>query len=205
MRNEVKEPANLLRKLLPSVLVNGAVPLLAYTLLSGPLGSGTTALAVAAAIPVVFTAAKFVMRHRLDPLGVLAIVGYAVALIVLVLSNGNDLVLKLHEAVVTGPLGLVCLVSVVVGKPLHGVVLNLMSRRNPQLPQGNRPELRKISMIMTTLIGATLVLHALVLLVLALGLPTGTYLAVSHPIGLCVLAAGIAAMLWYRNRLRART
>jgi hypothetical protein len=53
----------------------------------------------------------------------------------------------------------------------------------------------------TTLLGTTLVLHALVLLVLALSLPTGAYLAVSRPAGLATIAVGLAVLLWYRRHL----
>ena len=47
-----------------------------------------------------------------------------------------------------------------------------------------------------------MVVHALVLLTLALSLPTQTYLEVSRPVGLSVLAAGLGSLFWYRNHRR---
>ena len=45
---------------------------------------------------------------------------------------------------------------------------------------------------------------AFAMLVLAVRLPTGTYLAVARPIGWALLAGGGGILLWYRARLRAR-
>jgi hypothetical protein len=59
--------------------------------------------------------------------------------------------------------------------------------------------------VVTAVLGSTLVVHALVLLVLALSLPTGEYLAIARPLGLAVVAAGAAVIMWYRRRLVARS
>lgn len=186
-------------------VLNGLVPLAAYTLIRPHAGSDATALAIAAAIPVACTAGEFAWRRRIDPIGVFAVLGYGVALIALLLSGGNPLVLKLHEAVLTGPLGLICLASVAVGRPLHLVVLRALARRDPKWTSAvERLGHGRTSAVLTAIIGTTLSIHALVALVLALLLPTGTYLAVSRPIGWCVIAAGAGVLLWYRTRLRTR-
>jgi FtsH-binding integral membrane protein len=58
---------------------------------------------------------------------------------------------------------------------------------------------------MTALLGTMLLLHALVLLALALTESTSTFLSVSRPVGWAITGAGVAALLWYRRRLRSRT
>jgi predicted permease len=183
------------RRFLPSFVVNAALPFVAYSLLRNQI-SDFAALAAACAVPVVATAVAFIVRRRLDPIGVVAAIGFLVALMVVVLSGGNEIVLKLQEAVVTG---LLCLASVAVGRPLHAVVLKLAARRNPRLALNHR---HRTSMIVTTVVGATLVVHALALLVLAITEPTGTYLALARPVGLPIIAAGLGWVAWYRHRLR---
>jgi hypothetical protein len=186
------------RRYLLSIVVNAALPFVAYSLLRNQI-SDFAALATACAIPVVATAVVFVVRRRLDPIGMVAATGYLVALLVAVLSGGNEIVLKLHEAIVTGPFGLICLASVAVGRPLHAVALKLAARRNPRLALNHR---HRTSMILTAVVGATLVVHALALLVLAITEPTGTYLALARPVGLPIIAVGLGWVVWYRARLR---
>jgi hypothetical protein len=193
------------RRLLISLALNGAAPLLAYTLLRPHVGGDAAALAIGAAIPVAFTVVTFAWRRRLDPIGALAVLAYGIALLVLVLSGGNTIVLKLHDAVVTGPIGLLCLVSVAIRRPLHLVILRFLGRRDPRLAAVARdPARRRASAVFTTLFGATFLIHFAALLALALVLPTSTFLALSRPVGLSIIAAGVASLLWYRNRLRAR-
>jgi hypothetical protein len=195
--------AELWRRIAPSVVISAVVPLVLYTVLRPHVGSDATALLAAAAVPTVFTLTKLALRKRLDPIGVIAVCGYAIAVLVLVATGGNPLVLKLHEAVVTGPLGLVCLGSAAIGKPLHMVVMRLVARRKPALEQAlHAPGSRRSSTVITVLLGVMTVVHALVLLVLALSLPTGTYLAVSRPAGLAVLAVGVGSLVWHRNHRR---
>jgi hypothetical protein len=192
--------AGLLRRIGPSLVVSAVVPLVVYTFLRPHVGGDATALLVAAAVPTAFTLGKLAWRRRLDPIGLIAVCGFAVAVLVLVATGGNTVVLKLHEAVVTGPLGLACLASVAIGKPLHQVVLRLVVRRDPALERlRHAPGSRRASNVITVVLGATLVLHALVLLVLALSLPTQMYLEVSRPVGLAVLAVGIGSLFWVRN------
>jgi hypothetical protein len=192
--------AGLWRRIAPSILISAVVPVVVYTVLRPHVGSDATALLVAAAVPAVFTLAKLAWRRRWDPIGVIAVCGFAIALTVLVATGGNTLVLKLHEAVVTGPLGLVLLGSAAIGKPLHLVALRLFARRNPALARlSQAPGSRRSSTVITVLLGSMMVLHAVVLLVLALSLPTQTYLETSRPAGLVVLALGIGSLFWYRN------
>jgi FtsH-binding integral membrane protein len=185
---------------------NGGVPLLGYALLRPHVGSDATALAIGAAIPVTVTVALFCWRRRVDPIGVLSVLGFGIAVLILVLSGGNPLVLKLQDAVVTGPIGLVCLVSVAVRRPLHLVVFQFLARHNPRWEHLTRdPGRRRTSTVITALIGAMLLLHAMVLLVLALTQPTSVFLALSRPVGWSVTVAGVAALLWYRSRMQARS
>jgi FtsH-binding integral membrane protein len=188
-----------------SVLFNGVAPIVVYAVLRSHVGSDATALAIGTAVPIVVTATGFAIRRRLEPIGTVAVVVFGIALIITALSGGNVLVLKLQDAIVTGPLGLACLVSVAVKRPLHLVVMRLAARRNPALQRVvDGPAARRNSTVMTALLGTMLLLHALVLLALALTESTSTFLSVSRPAGWAITGAGVVALLWYRRRLRNR-
>jgi hypothetical protein len=199
MRSVLEAPR---RRLAVSVLLNAAAPLVVYLLVRSHVDSDVTALAIAVTVPVAVTLGGFAIRRTVDPVGAVAVAAFGVVLAVLALSGGNPLVLKLQEAVVTGPLGVVLLGSVAIGRPAHLLVFRVLARRDPARAAGlgGRAHHRAATVV-TTVLGTTLVLHALVLLVLALSLPTGTYLAVSRPIGLAVAAAGVGVLMWYRHRL----
>ncbi|MGW5364935.1 VC0807 family protein [Actinopolymorpha pittospori] len=199
------QPRVQLRRLLPSVALNGGVPLLLYALLRPHVSSDVTALAIAGAVPVVLTVAELAWRRRLDVFGVIAVAGFGVVLLLQLLSGGNALLLKLQDSVVTGPLGLLCLGSVAVRRPLHLLVLLLLATRKPELTAVlEDPARRRTSMVFTALVGSTLFVHALAMLVLAVTLPTTTFLALSRPVGWAVLGIGVVCVYWYRKRLPNR-
>lgn len=191
--------------MLPSLVLNAVLPLLVYQLLRSAVGSDVVALGIGAAIPVLVTAVEFVWRRRVDPIGVVAIVAFALVLVVLALTGGDPLILELHDAVLTGPLGLVFLGSVAVRKPLLLVVRRLLAARSTQSPNTlSTADERAALSTLTALIGVILLVHALLILVLALTLPIPTFLAVGRPIGWVVIALGLLTVLRYRTRLRAR-
>jgi hypothetical protein len=194
------------RAIAPSVVLNAVVPLVVYLLVRPHVGSDLTALAIGAVIPVAGTLLLSLVRRRVDLIGVVAVMAFGLALLVAFLSGGDPLVLKLHDAVITGPLGIVLLGSVAIRKPLHLVIFRIVARRNPKFAhvvQG--PHAFRSSMVITSLAGGMMAVHALVILLLAVAMPTATFLAVSRPIGWAVLGAGFAGILWWRKRLRART
>lgn len=191
-----RKPAGATLMVAVSLLLNGVVPLVAYLLLRPHVSSDAVALAIALAVPVVGTIGMFAWRRRVDVIGVAAVVAYGIALVVLVLSGGNAFVLKLQEAVVTGPLGLVLLGSVAFRRPLLHVLLKLAGK---ELPGGGRA-----ATVLTAILGTTMVLHAAALTVLALVLPTSGVLAVSRIVGIGIIGLGVLVLLSYRNRVRPR-
>ncbi len=183
-----------------SVLISAVAPVLAYLLIRPHLHSDTTALVIAAAIPVSYTATVLLWRRRLDPVGVIAIAGFAFGLLLLVATGGNELAFKLREDVWTGPVGLACLISVAVRRPLLLLVLQIAARRNPGIAERLRapgPGVHRITTVSTLVIGAILVVHAAVLIIIALTTSTGTYLAVSKPISWGIIGAGLIPLVWW--------
>jgi drug/metabolite transporter (DMT)-like permease len=184
------------------VVVNLAAPVLTYVLIRPHVHSDLIALVIGAAIPVAYTAGVLLWRRRLDPVGVIAIVCFVLGLLLVIATGGNELVFKIREDIWTGPIGLVCLISVAVHRPLFLVVLRLAARRSPQVAERiSKPGIHRISTVTTAAIGVILLVHAVVLILLALTTSTTTFLAISRPIGLAILGVGLGALvLWIKHQ-----
>ena len=182
------------RSVLPRLLTRIIVPLAGYAVLRPFVGSDAEALVIAGSVPAAWTLGILVARRRIDPLGLLGTAGFGVSLLLLWFSGGSAVAVKLGEPVVTGLIGVAFLLSVVVGKPLYGMIMR-MTRR----PVG------AYAKPFTLIIGAILVVHTAVVVALAIALPTTEYLAVGRPVGWAVIAVGLGGLLWYRKRAVSST
>jgi hypothetical protein len=188
---------------LVSLAINAAVPVLAYLLLRPYVHSDISALVIAAAVPTCYTAGVFWWRRRLDPVGAIAIAGFAFGLLLLVATGGNELAFKLREDIWTGPLGLVCLISAALRRPLFFLALRLAARRNAQVAERiGDPGAHRIATVTTVIIGVVLLIHALIMVVLAFTTSTATFLAVSRPISWVTVGGGLAFLVWWIRRQR---
>jgi hypothetical protein len=165
-------------RLLFSVLL----PVVAYAIFRDTLG-----LAVAGAVPVGYGIVLAVWRRRVDWLAVVASIAFAIACVAAALT-GSALPLKVHEAVVTGALGLVLLAAVAVRRPVP--LARLL--KTPAADDS----------VLGVLVGGFLLLHALIHVVLALTLPTGEFVVVSRVVGWSLIGAGVAGLIIYRRRTR---
>jgi hypothetical protein len=191
------------REPLIRLVINAAVLLGVYLLLRPHVQSDVTALVIGAAIPAAYTAGVFLSRRRLDPVGVIALACFGLGLLLVIATGGNEHVFKLREDIWTGPLGLACLISVAVRRPLLYEALRLVARRNAQVAERiRRPEARRITTVATAVIGVILLVHALVLVVLAVTTSTAAFLAVSRPISWVIVGGGLAALVWWIRRER---
>lgn len=189
-----------LKSALPSLALNILVPTAAYFVLEHRMDN-TSALMLSGAIPTAFTIAGFIRARRISALGLLSIAGFAVAVAMSALSGGSPLAFELQDPLLTGTVGLALLISVVMRKPLLLVGVRMAAQTNPALvDQLAKPSAAHRMTVLTTIVGATLALHSTALTLLALTRSTGTYVAMSKPIGLPILAAGLAVMVLYRRR-----
>jgi hypothetical protein len=194
----------MLASLLPSALANIVAPALAYALIRPHVASSATALLAAMAIPAGWTLATFAWRRRADRLGLLSVAVSAVALAVTYLTSGSALALELQDPAETGAIGLACMVSVLARRPLYLTVLRLLARRNAEAARMlSDPAIRRSATVETAIIAAILLVHAIAITILALTLPTATFLAVCRVVGLPIIAAGLSLLIWYRRRRRA--
>jgi hypothetical protein len=189
---------------LASLIISFVVPLLSYGLIRPHVGSSAMALALAGAIPVVFTLAVLVVRRRLSPVGVAGAVSFGIGVLVSWACGGSTLALELQDPAIFGAIGIAFMVSVVIGRPLHPVILRMLGRSDPRYTDiANRAE-HRTSMVTTTVLGLTLLAYAVALAVLALTQSTSTFVALQHPVGLPIVATGIGGLFFYQRRVQAR-
>jgi hypothetical protein len=189
---------------LASLVINFAAPLGAYYLIHAHVRSSALAFALAGAIPVGYTLVMLAVRRRLDPLGVISVVTFGISVLVSWACGGSTLALELQDPALTGAFGIACLVSVAIGRPLHPVILRLLGRGNPRYAQIADRAQTRTSMVTTAILGLAITGRAAALAVLALTQPTGTFVALQHPVGLSILGLGLAGLFCYRHRLQAR-
>lgn len=165
------------------------LPLLVYGLVRPAVSSDALGLAIAAAIPVLYSIALAVARRRIDPLAGLSAVGFSVACLISVLTGGSSLPLKLHEAFVTFGVGIVLVIAALVGRPLPVA----------RLVRVARPD-RRLERSLGVIVGGFLVLHALLHVALAASLSTSSYLVAGRLINFGTIAIGVFALSAYRLR-----
>ncbi|HJP79444.1 MAG TPA: VC0807 family protein [Pseudonocardiaceae bacterium] len=184
-----------LRTFLPNLLVNWLAPVAVYELLGPRLNNDLLTLTISASIPALITIGTFVIRRRVNVLGLIAVTGFAIGLAVSVFTGGNELAIKLHEPVLTGAIGLILLVSVAIGRPLFLFVYRLLDRSGTPAPMSKRR-----AAVLSAWVGVTLLVHGIVITILALTLPTSTFMPLYRPIGLPILLIGIGTLFWYVRR-----
>lgn len=172
------------------LLLSAAGPV-AYFAVRPFAGSDIAALAIAGAVPAAYTIAFTLLRRRIDLLSLLNAVGYALACAVSLLAGGSSLPLKLPEATATFLIGLVLLGTVLARRPLP--VARLL-----KAPRADR----HLDATLSSMIGAFLLVHALLTLTLAMTLPTATYLVAGRAVNWAVIAAGALSLYGYLLRLR---
>lgn len=195
----------MLVSMLPSVLANIAAPAVAYSLVRPQVSTSAGALLAAMAIPVAWTLGTFAWRRRADRLGLASVAVSLVALGVSYFAGHSTLTLELQDPAETGALALACLVSVIMRRPLWLMVLRLLARGNAQaarLLAG--PSARHNATVETLIIGAMFGVHAVAITILALTVPTGTFVALSRPVGLPSLGIGLVVLIGYRRSRRRK-
>lgn len=192
------------KRLVVSVIVNGIIPISFYIMLRQIVGNDLNALAIAGAIPAARTIMLWLWRRQVDWIGALAVLSFMLALGISYLSGGSALALELRGSILMGMVGLACLISLVVGKPLVLGLVKLSAQNSSELSRifesedSNQLGRQRLTTL-TTVIGCVLVGKTVVDVVLALALPTTTFLAVSRVVNWAILGSGLA-FIWLTRR-----
>jgi hypothetical protein len=184
------------------------VPVAAYVILLRALHSETLALAITETIPVAWVLAIGFSKRRVDPIALVAAVVLGVALVVSIAMGGSALPLKLRRAVVTGSLGLACVASLAVRRPLLPAAIAILARAWPQsrrltgfLGDGSG---RERAFTLTAIIGITLLGDAVAQVTLALSVSTTTFVGTSRLARTAIFALGLALCGVYVRRSARR-
>jgi hypothetical protein len=168
-----------------------AVPAAAYFVVRPAVDSDAVALAVAGALPLAYQLMLILIARRVDPWALVSGLGLVLACAISALTGGSSLPLKLHEAAITFLAGVGLLAAALLHRPAPlGKLL--------RVPDADR----RLDASLSVLVGGFLVLHALLHLVLALLLPTSTYVVAGKIVNWATIAVGAAALWTYLRRLR---
>jgi uncharacterized membrane protein len=161
-------------------------PVVVYALLRPVVSTDALALAIAAAIPILYSVVLALARRRVDPFAGISAVGFSVACLVSVLTGDSSLPLKLHEAFVTFGVGVVLVLAALIRRPLPiGRLLRTDHRLDGSLG---------------SVVGGFLILHALLHFALAVSLSTGSYLVAGRAVSWGTIALGVLALAAFRRR-----
>ena len=188
-----------LRLLAPNLIVAGVLPVVAYALLRPYVPSDATALAIVMIFPVAEIVFERARRGRLEPIGVIALVGISLGLIGAVVFNGNATLLKVRESLITGVFGVICLLSLAAERPAMFYMGRMFATGGDPTRMAEFDEVwmlptvpRRFRMV-TAVWGIGLTGEAVFRLVLALSIPTQSFLIISQIVTWAVLGG----LLWF--------
>jgi hypothetical protein len=147
-----------------------------------------------------------IFRSGLDPRTRVAVLAIAVGVAAV---SGSSLPLKLRNAIITGPIGLVLLFSAVIDKPLLAVLMRRVARHEPDRAPRIEATLRSdrgrhVFRVLTAIAGLTLVADAAGQVILALSVSTSSFVATARVVRWVTIGAGIATAVAYVRRVRAQ-
>jgi hypothetical protein len=184
-----------------------AGPLVVYSMLRSAGHSAVTSLVISGTIPALGVIGGIIVQRSADFIGVLVLAGIAVGSVLGLVTHSTRLVL-LEGSVPTGAFGLICLVSLFVGRPL--MFRFALEFIGPGTPRGREfdglwqyVEFRRPFRNLTAVWGIAYVLEAAVRIFVVEHVTTGAALAVSKamPFGVTlVLAAWTVAYSAYQQR-----
>ena len=191
-----------LRMLLPNLIVAGVFPVVGYALLRPHVDSDAAALAVVLVFPVVEILYERIRRGRFEPIGIIALVGISLGLIGALVFSGDATLLKVRQSVLTGAFGALCLLSLAAPRPAMFYMGRMFATGGDAERMAEFEEIWQLPTvprrfrIVTLVWGVGLLGEAIFRTVLALTIPTQTFLIVSEIVNWSVLGG----LLWYSLR-----
>ncbi len=183
------------------------IPVATYVILSHVLHSDLVALAITEAIPIAWVLVIGLRKRRVEPIALAAAIVLAAAVLVSIASGGSVLPLKLRRAMITGPLGLACLGSVLVRRPLLPAVMDRLVGAWPQAARVTRilgaSAPGRQALVLTAIVGVTLLADATAQVTLALSVSTAAFLGASRLARTAVFALGLGVCGLYLRSVPA--
>lgn len=179
------------RHMLPSLLINVAVPFL-INILAKPYMSTIDALLLASVVPTLFTLGNFIVKKHIDFLGILSVISLLFSAAIALLFNSPRLLL-IQTSSVTGLLGLVMLISLLFPRPaLFYIVRSIVAQNDPQRFASfnfgwSFPQYRSFYRTLTAVWGCVTVANLLLQATLAFTLPISLVLVLNPILVTCIM------------------
>lgn len=189
--------------------VNAVAPFVIYQLADAKLGD-VGALLASSVPPIGWSVIEFARNRRVDALSLLVVFGIVFSLLAM-LGGGGAKFLQLRENLVTGAIGAIFLVSLVVRRPLIFYLARAgMSRRSDAAGLAefeqirDAPLFRRTMAMMTLVWGFGLIARTAAACVMVFTLPIPTYLALHPVLGYASMGALGGWTFWYARRAQRR-
>jgi hypothetical protein len=183
-------------------------PLIAFIVLQQVVGNATGALAITDAIPLLWVVAIGIWHRRVDRVALIPVAIFTLALVLTIAFGGSSLPLELRRAVFPGALGVACLISLAVHRPLLAVGAARLAQARGQDP-GSGPKLdtpgaQRALITLTAIVGVAAIFDAAAQIVLALTLSTADFAELARVASYVIIGSGLAACALYLRRVRAQ-
>lgn len=191
-------------RLLPELGANFLAPYLVYEALHKHCGD-TKALMASIAPPLLWSLYELVKTRRVDALSVI-VVSSIVFTVAATALGGSARMIQIRDALVTGVIGVLFLLSLLLHKPMIFHLARATLARNPDsdIPQMEtlwvQPGGPRVFRVLTGVWGVGLVVQTTLLCALATVWPIGRYLLVSPFIGYGVFCVLMLWSFWYGEK-----
>lgn len=179
------------RRMLPSLLMNVAVPLL-INILAKPYMSTMDALLLASVVPILFTLGNFVVKKHIDFLGILSVINLFLSAIIALLFNIPRLLL-IQTSSVIGILGMLMLISLLLPRPaLFYLARSILAQNDPPYYASfnfgwSIPQYRSFYRTLTTVWGCVTFGNLVLQAILAFTLPIPVMLVLGPILVTCIM------------------
>lgn len=206
---ETWEPgAPSLRAMAPGAIGGAVVPLAVYYSVRPHLGGDAPALMVAGIPAAGWVALQWIRQRRLDPIGSIVLFGFIAGVVASVALGGSAFVLKVRDSGFTCLFGLACLASLLRPRPVMFYIGRALSAGTDPVKVAAYDELWEMPTaprtfrIITVAWGSGLIAEAVARVILAMALPTGTFLAVAPVLSTVVIGGLFGFTVWLSKRAR---
>jgi hypothetical protein len=197
------------REHLPSLLWGAGLPICVYFLVRRHVRTDADALIIAGAFSVAWIFVQFVRQRRVDIIGALVLLGFAVGIVGSTLLGGNAYLLKVRDSFLTGAFGVACVVTVFTHeRPAFFYLSRYFSAGTDKDKVSAYNRLYEFSTgrhafrVLSVVWGIGLFVEAGCRLTLAALLPTGTFLAVSPFLTASIIGSLFAFTVVFTKRTR---
>ncbi|SFL15332.1 hypothetical protein SAMN03159341_103504 [Paenibacillus sp. 1_12] len=194
----------IIQNMIISLLINGGLPLLVYTILEGHT-TDVMALSLAAIIPLLDTFYHILKYRKLDVFAAFMATGFILSAGAVLLGGDQQLIL-LRDSFVTGIMGLIFLVSLLFPKPIiyhfafRFVASNNEDQKKAFAENWNFAYARKVMRIMTAGWGIALLGEAVIKVIMVYSMSVTAFLALSHLVMYGIIGLAILWTYLYRKQ-----